>query len=160
VVRPAIPAAPPIRRAPIAKICVVAAILTAGLVSVGAIVGDRTCPSTSATGCTPVFLVILSFPLLVVIVAACTIAKADRGIGIAARVWLSAAVAAGFGGGLLLLQVLEGTHLDSLLLIPVVVLILGPFPFVVVTVVSWVFEARAAFGRRKTPARPDSPDWV
>jgi hypothetical protein len=134
---------------------VIAAILTAGLVAVGAIVGDRTCPSTSATGCTPMFLVMLSFPFLVAIVAAWIIGRVARGVAIGARVWLSVAVTSGSGGGLLLFQMLEGTNVDSLLLIPLFVVIFGPFPFVVVTVVSWVFEAKTAFGRRTTPQRPD-----
>jgi hypothetical protein len=160
VVRPAIPAAPPIRRAPVARICVISALVLAGaIVGIGAIVnavaGDPVCGSA----CTVGVVAILVLPFAVAIGSASLIARVTWRIAMPARIWLSYAVGVGLVGAILIGSVTEGNDEPSaLLLIPVAALFVAPFVFIVVSVVSWVYEARGA-GRRRAPARPDPSDW-
>lgn len=151
--RPAIPAAPPAPRAPLRLICIVAAVLL--FVAFSAVVSsDRECHRADA--CTVEGLLILALPLVVALIAAALIARVTRRIAMSARIWLSVAVAAGFAAGLMIGPAIEGENdALSLLAIPLVVLFVAPFPFVVISIVSWVFEAKGTIGRRRTPERPD-----
>jgi len=125
-----------------------------GVTLVGTL-GDRS--ECAGDRCVPFAILMLTLPILAVALGSAVIARRRGALSARERWVLAASGWIGVGSAMVIVGMLEGGTVGGGLGASVMVgVLVVPTLWFVSTLTSWGFEVRRAFGRRRTPARPDT----